>query len=86
MNEYDSGGSTDYDTFKQKLGLDSSFMIRFDNPFDSLGSASSNKAAVVNTQLLFYMKLLKVFIPLVVTVQLIKLLMPFIQDLAQKQV
>ena len=52
MNEYDSGGSTDYDTFKQKLGLDSSFMIRFDNPFDSLGSASSNKAAVVNTQLL----------------------------------
>ena len=52
MNEYDSGGSTDYDTFKQKLGLDSSFMIRFDNPFDSLGSATSNKAAVVNTQLL----------------------------------
>ena len=52
MNEYDSGGSTDYDTFKQKLGLDSSFMIRFDNPYDSLGSASSNKAAVVNTQLL----------------------------------
>ena len=52
MNEYDSGGSTDYDTFKQKLGLDSNFMIRFDNPFDSLGSAASNKAAVVNTQLM----------------------------------
>ena len=52
MNEYGSSGNTDYDTFKQKLGLDSSFMIRFDNPFDSLGSASSNKAAVVNTQLL----------------------------------
>ena len=52
MNEYDSGGSTDYDTFKQKLGLDSNFMIRFDNPFDSLSSASSNKAAVVNTQLM----------------------------------
>ena len=48
MNEY---SSTDYDTFKQKLGLDSNFMIRFDNPFDSLGSAASNKAAVVNTQL-----------------------------------
>jgi len=52
MNEYGSGGSTDYDTFKQKLGLDSNFMIRFDNPFDSLSSASSNKAAVVNTQLM----------------------------------
>ena len=52
MNEYDSGGSTDYDTFKQKLGLDSNFMIRFDNPFESLGSAASNKAAVVNTQLM----------------------------------
>ena len=49
MNEY---SSTDYDTFKQKLGLDSNFMIRFDNPFDSLGSAASNKAAVVNTQLM----------------------------------
>ena len=59
MNEYDSGGSTDYDTFKQKLGLDSSFMIRFDNPFDSLGSASSNKAAVVNTQLLVLHEVIK---------------------------
>ena len=59
MNEYDSGGSTDYDTFKQKLGLDSSFMIRFDNPYDSLGSASSNKAAVVNTQLLVLHEVIK---------------------------
>jgi len=59
MNEYDSGGSTDYDTFKQKLGLDSSFMIRFDNPFDSLCSASSNKAAVVNTQLLVLHEVIK---------------------------
>ena len=59
MNEYESGGSTDYDTFKQKLGLDSSFMIRFDNPFDSLGSASSNKAAVVNTQLLVLHEVIK---------------------------
>ena len=59
MNEYDSDGSTDYDTFKQKLGLDSSFMIRFDNPFDSLGSASSNKAAVVNTQLLVLHEVIK---------------------------
>ena len=59
MNEYDSAGSTDYETFKQKLGLDSSFMIRFDNPFDSLGSASSNKAAVVNTQLLVLHEVIK---------------------------
>ena len=59
MNEYDSGGSTDYDTFKQKLGLDSSFMIRFDNPFDSLSNASSNKAAVVNTQLLVLHEVIK---------------------------
>jgi hypothetical protein len=59
MNEYDSVGSTDYETFKQKLGLDSSFMIRFDNPFDSLGSASSNKAAVVNTQLLVLHEVIK---------------------------
>ena len=59
MNEYESGGSTDYDTFKQKLGLDSSFMIRFDNPFDSLDSASSNKAAVVNTQLLVLHEVIK---------------------------
>ena len=59
MNEYDSSGSTDYETFKQKLGLDSSFMIRFDNPFDSLGSASSNKAAVVNTQLLVLHEVIK---------------------------
>ena len=49
MNEYNS---TDYDSFKTKLGIDPPFTIRFDNPFDSLGSASSNKAAVVNTQLL----------------------------------
>ena len=59
MNEYDSGGSTDYDTFKQKLGLDSSFMIRFDNPFDSLSNASSNKAAVVNTQLFVLHEVIK---------------------------
>ena len=59
MNEYDSGGSTDYDTFKQKLGLDSSFMIRFDNPFESLSNASSNKAAVVNTQLFVLHEVIK---------------------------
>ena len=43
----------------KSLVLDSSFMIRFDNPFDSLGSASSNKAAVVNTQLLVLHEVIK---------------------------
>ena len=44
-------GSTDYDTFKTKLGLDSDYMIRFNDPFSNLGNASLNKAAVVNTQI-----------------------------------
>ena len=49
MNSYD--GSTDYDTFKTKLGLDSDYMIRFNDPFSNLGNTSLNKAAVVNTQI-----------------------------------
>ena len=49
MNAYD--GSTDYDTFKTKLGLDSNYMIRFNDPFSSLGNASLNEAAVVNVQI-----------------------------------
>ncbi len=48
MNE---DNSTDYDTFKTKLGIDPSFMIRFDNPFSNLDNAAYNKAAVINTQL-----------------------------------
>ena len=44
-------GSTDYDTFKTKLGLDSDYMIRFNDPFSNLSNASLNKAAVVNTQI-----------------------------------
>ncbi len=47
LNEFNS---TDYETLKSKLGIDSNFMIRFDNPFSNLDSASYNKAAVVNTQ------------------------------------
>ena len=47
LNEYNS---TDYETLKSKLGIDANFMIRFDNPFSNLDSASYNKAAVVNTQ------------------------------------
>jgi hypothetical protein len=49
MNSYD--GSTDYDAFKTKLGLDSDYMIRFNDPFSNLGNTSLNKAAVVNTQI-----------------------------------
>ena len=48
MNE---DNSTDYDSFKTKLGIDSSFMIRFDNPFSNLDNSANNKAAVINTQL-----------------------------------
>ncbi len=47
LNEFNS---TDYETLKSKLGIDSNFMIRFDNPFSNLDSATYNKAAVVNTQ------------------------------------
>ena len=43
--------NTDYETFKNKLGLDSDFMIRFNNPFTSLSSEASNKAAVVYSQI-----------------------------------
>ena len=57
MNEFNN--SSDYDTFKSKLGLDSNFMIRFDNPFESLTDAASNKAAVVNTQILVLYYLLE---------------------------
>ena len=47
-----------YETLKSRLGLDSSFMIRFDNPFSSLDSAIYNKAAVVNAQILILYKIL----------------------------
>ena len=41
-----------FTNLKEKLGLDSNFMIRFDDPYLSLNDAVSNKAALVNTQLL----------------------------------
>jgi hypothetical protein len=50
LYEYDN--NTNYETFKTKLGIDDSFMIRTDNPFESLSSNASNKAAVVYSQLL----------------------------------
>ena len=56
MNEYNS---TDYDSFKTKLGIDPSFMIRFDNPFSNLDNAANNKAAVINTQLVVLSEVLE---------------------------
>ena len=47
-----------YETLKSRLGLDSSFMIRFDNPFSNLDSAIYNTAAVLNAQLLILNKIL----------------------------
>ena len=51
--------NTDYETFKNKLGLDSDFMIRFNNPFTSLSSEASNKAAVVYSQIIVLNEVLK---------------------------
>ena len=56
MNDYDN--STQYNTFKEKLGLSSEYMIRYNNPFDSLGTSAQNKAAVVNTQILVMLEVL----------------------------
>ena len=56
MNE---GTTTNYDAYKTSLGIDSSFMIRFDNPFSNLDNAANNKAAVVNTQLFVLGKVLE---------------------------
>ena len=50
MNEYNN--SSDFDGFKSKLGLDSTYMIRYNDPYSSLGTPALNKAAVVNTQIL----------------------------------
>ena len=50
----------DYTTLKEKLGVDPNFMIRFDDPYQSINDAASNKAAVVNTQLLMMYETLSV--------------------------
>ena len=49
-----------YESLKEKLGVDSNFMIRFDDPYLSVGNASSNKAALANTQLLMMYEALSV--------------------------
>ena len=49
-----------YQSLKEKLGVDSNFMIRFDDPYLSVNDADSNKAALVNTQLLMMYESLSV--------------------------
>ncbi len=41
-----------FTNLKEKLGLNSNFMIRFDDPYLSVNDAALNKAALVNTQIL----------------------------------
>ncbi|MDA9112476.1 cadherin repeat domain-containing protein [Gammaproteobacteria bacterium] len=49
-----------YESLKEKLGVDSNFMVRFDDPYLSINNAASNKAALVNTQLLMMYEALSV--------------------------
>ena len=51
--------NTDYESLKTKLGIDSDFMIRFDNPYTSLSSSESRKVAAINTQLTVLYEVLK---------------------------
>ena len=49
-----------FTSLKEKLGVDPNFMIRFDDPYQSVNDAASNKAALVNTQLLMMYESLSV--------------------------
>ena len=49
-----------YQSLKEKLGVDSNFMIRFDNPYLSVNDTALNKAALVNTQILMMYEALSV--------------------------
>jgi hypothetical protein len=49
-----------YQSLKERLGIDSNFMIRFDDPYLSVNDSASNKAALVNTQLLIMYESLSV--------------------------
>mgnify|MGYP003893875507 FL=1 len=55
MNDYNS---EDFNTLKEKLGLSTEYMVRYNNPFASLSVAAQNKAAVVNTQVLILIDVL----------------------------
>ena len=47
-----------YNDLKDALGIDSSFMLRFDDPFGNLSDPIYNKPAVINTQLSILEKIL----------------------------
>jgi hypothetical protein len=49
-----------YESLKEKLGIDTSFMVRTDDPYLSVNDTTSNKAALVNTQLLMMYETLSV--------------------------
>ena len=49
-----------YESLKEKLGVDTSFMVRTDDPYLSVNETASNKAALVNTQLLMMYETLSV--------------------------
>ena len=51
--------NTEYEALKAKLGIDSNFMIRFDNPYTSLSSSVSNKVAVIYSQLIVLNEVLR---------------------------
>ena len=51
--------NTQYEALKTKLGIDSDFMIRFDNPYTSITDNASNKAAVIYSQLVVLNEVLR---------------------------
>ena len=51
--------NTQYEALKTKLGIDSDFMIRFDNPYTSITDNASNKAAVIYSQLIVLNEVLR---------------------------
>ena len=57
MLVYDN--NTEYEVFKSKLGINSDFMIRFDDPFDNLNIETNNKVAVVYSQMVVLGEVLK---------------------------
>ena len=51
--------NTQYEALKTKLGIDSDFMIRFDNPYTSITDNASNKAAAIYSQLIVLNEVLR---------------------------
>ena len=51
--------NTQYEALKTKLGIDSNFMIRFDNPYTSITDNASNKSAVIYSQLIVLNEVLR---------------------------